>query len=73
MAVCSSNCFSNNLETPASTLFANFDAVAKQVTLLHYTDDHDLDCDASTLRPVESAAQTESVSAAEVLRRRPRR
>jgi Zn-dependent protease with chaperone function len=48
------------LELPASVLFANFDAVAKQVTLLHYTDDIGLDCDASTLRPVGAATQTAS-------------
>ncbi len=51
-----------DLELPATTLFANFDAVAKQVTLLHYTDDVGLDCDASTLRPVEPVARTESES-----------
>src|ERR1043166_4319370 len=51
-----------DLELPATTLFANFEAVAKQVTLLHYTDDVGLDCDASTLRPVETTAQTESAS-----------
>jgi Zn-dependent protease with chaperone function len=56
-----------HLEHPASTLFANFDAVAKQVTLLHYTDDHGLECDTSTLRPVEPAAQPESESSPEQL------
>ena len=41
-----------HLEEPATTLFANFDAVARQVTLLHYTDDIGLYCEPEDLVPV---------------------
>jgi Zn-dependent protease with chaperone function len=41
-----------HLTQPAAMLFANFAAVAKQVTILHYTDDIGLDCDPASLRPV---------------------
>jgi len=40
-----------HLEHPASMLFANFAAVSKQVTFLHYTDDIGLDCEMSALIP----------------------
>jgi Zn-dependent protease with chaperone function len=43
-----------NLEIPATVLFANFEVVAKQVTLLHYTDDIGLPCDSAMLRPVNN-------------------
>lgn len=41
-----------HLDQPATVLFANFDAVAKQVTLLHYTDDIGLYCELTDLQPV---------------------
>lgn len=44
-----------HIEAPAAILFSNFDVVARQVTLLHYNDDHGLDCDSSNLRPVQAA------------------
>jgi Zn-dependent protease with chaperone function len=45
-----------HLEYPASMLFANFEAVSKQVTFLHYTDDIGLDCDMSALIPAGQPA-----------------
>ncbi len=42
-----------HLNYPATLLFANFDAVAKQVTFLHYTDSIGLPCDMAALVPVE--------------------
>ena len=42
-----------HLEYPATMLFANFDAVSKQVTFLHYTDDIGLNCDAAALVATE--------------------
>lgn len=42
-----------DLELPATVLFANFEVVARQITLLHYRDDLGLDCDGSNLRPME--------------------
>ncbi len=47
-----------HLDYPATMLFANFDAVAKQVTFLHYTDSIGLPCDATALVPVETPATT---------------
>jgi len=44
-----------HLEYPAAMLFANFEAVSKQVTFLHYTDDIGLACDMSALVPVEAS------------------
>ena len=41
------------IEAPATTLFASFDVVARQVTLLHYNDDIGIGCDGSNLRPME--------------------
>jgi len=46
-----------HLEYPATMLFANFDAVSKQVTFLHYTDDIGLDCDMSALVPTAQPSQ----------------
>jgi len=43
-----------HLEQPAEVLFSHFDVVAKQVTHLHYTEDHGLMFDSTNLRPVES-------------------
>ena len=40
-----------HLDYPASLLFANFEAVSKQVTFLHYTDYIGLNCDMSALTP----------------------
>jgi len=42
-----------HLEFPATVLFANFEVVARQITMLHYNDDLGLDCTASNLRPME--------------------
>jgi Zn-dependent protease with chaperone function len=42
-----------HLEQPASILFSHFDVVAKQVTHLHYSEDHGLLFDSTNLRPVE--------------------
>ena len=47
-----------HLEYPATMLFANFDAVAKQVTFLHYTEDIGLPCDASSLVPVDASTES---------------
>ncbi len=47
-----------HLDYPATMLFANFDAVAKQVTFLHYTDSIGLPCDMAALVPVENSANT---------------
>jgi Zn-dependent protease with chaperone function len=41
-----------HLDQPATVLFANFDAVAKQVTLLHYNDDVGLYCEPTDLQAV---------------------
>jgi Zn-dependent protease with chaperone function len=49
-----------HLEQPATTLFANFDAVAKQVTFLHYTDDIGLYCEPTDLQPVNAAPPSQS-------------
>jgi hypothetical protein len=43
-----------HLDYPATMLFANFDAIAKQVTFLHYTDSIGLPCDIASLVPVET-------------------
>jgi hypothetical protein len=43
-----------HLEQPAEVLFSHFDVVAKQVTHLHYSEDHGLMFDSTNLRPVES-------------------
>jgi Zn-dependent protease with chaperone function len=42
-----------HLELPAAVLFANFEVVAKQITMLHYNDDLGLGCHSSNLRPME--------------------
>lgn len=42
-----------HLELPATVLFANFEVVARQITMLHYNDDLGLDCTAANLRPIE--------------------
>jgi Zn-dependent protease with chaperone function len=42
-----------HLELPAAVLFANFEVVAKQITMLHYNDDLGLGCHRSNLRPME--------------------
>jgi hypothetical protein len=47
-----------HLDQPASLLFSNFDIAARQVTMLHYAEDLDLDVDAANLRPVESLPAT---------------
>jgi len=52
-----------HLDFPAALLFANFEAVSKQVTFLHYADDIGLDCDLSTLVPVAPLEQTTSAPA----------
>jgi Zn-dependent protease with chaperone function len=44
-----------HLEGPASSLFTAFEIPAKQVTLLHYTDDLGIDTMAARLVPVKSA------------------
>ena len=41
-----------DLDFPATMLFANFTAVSKQVTFLHYVDDLGLNCDMAALGPV---------------------
>ncbi len=43
-----------HLEAPASMLFSNFEALSKQVTLLHYADDIGLPLEMAKFRPVES-------------------
>jgi hypothetical protein len=50
-----------HLEVPATVLFANFEVVAKQVTMLHYHDDLRLGCDASNLRTMEFYTREASV------------
>jgi hypothetical protein len=45
-----------HLDTPASALFTNFDVVAKQVTLLHYSDDLGLPLEMAKLTPVATAS-----------------
>jgi Zn-dependent protease with chaperone function len=57
-----------HLEQPASILFSHFDVVAKQITHLHYAEDHGLVFGAGNLRPVQEIdaarpAQAESVPA----------
>lgn len=42
------------LEQPATRLFENFDILAQQVTLLHYTDDLDIPPPLITLRPANA-------------------
>jgi len=49
-----------HLDHSATMLFANFDAVAKLITLLHYNDDHGLNCDASNLRGMEFYAKPQA-------------
>jgi Zn-dependent protease with chaperone function len=44
-----------HLDGPSSALFVNFDVPAKQVTLLHYTDDLGIPVVAARLEPVKSA------------------
>jgi Zn-dependent protease with chaperone function len=44
-----------HLNYPATMLFANFDAVSKQVTFRHYTDDIGLPCNMAALVPVETS------------------
>jgi len=44
------------LDGPATALFSNFDVVARQVTLLHYTDDLGLPQPLIKLMPVEPPA-----------------
>jgi Zn-dependent protease with chaperone function len=44
-----------HFEAPATVLFSNFDVAAQQVTQVHYTDDLDIDLDASKLVPVPAA------------------
>ena len=41
-------------EVPAVQIFSNFDVIARQVSLLHYTDDLDLPLPLIMLRPTES-------------------
>jgi Zn-dependent protease with chaperone function len=48
-----------HLDFPASMLFANFEAISKQVTFLHYTDDIGLNCEMAALVPVDSPATAE--------------
>ena len=45
-----------HLDFPAALLFANFEAVSKQVTFLHYSDDIGLIFDQVALRPVSTFA-----------------
>ena len=49
-----------HLVQPATMLFANFEAVAKQVTLLHYTDDIGLYCEPTDLWPVNPTPALQS-------------
>jgi len=46
------------LDGQASALFSNFEIPAKQVTLLHYTDDLGIDTRAARLVPVKFAGST---------------
>lgn len=48
-----------HLDFPAAMLFANFEAVSKQVTFLHYTEDLGLNCDMSALQPVSPPTTSE--------------
>jgi Zn-dependent protease with chaperone function len=48
-----------HLDQPATMLFASFDAVAKQVTLLHYTDDIGLICEPADLQPVHPVSASQ--------------
>lgn len=47
-----------HLDLPSTVLFADFDVVARQITLLHYNDDLGLNCDRSALRPIEFYTRT---------------
>lgn len=47
-----------HLDGPASVLFSKFEIPAKQVTLLHYTDDLGIDTTAARLVPVKSSSRT---------------
>jgi len=47
-----------HLDLPATVLFSNFEAAAKQVTQLHYADDLGIPFDPSMLRPIEASAAT---------------
>jgi len=47
-----------HLDQPASVLFSNFEAVAKQITLQHYNEEQGLNCDASNLRGMEFYTRT---------------
>ncbi len=42
-----------HLDFPAAVLFANFEAIASQTTILHYKDDLGLHCHKSNLQPME--------------------
>jgi Zn-dependent protease with chaperone function len=48
-------------ELPATILFSNFEAAAKQMSLLHYNEDIGLNCDHSNLRPVTAPASAQTV------------
>jgi len=50
-----------HLDQPASLLFSNFEAVAKQITLQHYNEEQGLNCDASNLRGMEFYRQPKEV------------
>ncbi|MEI9865235.1 MAG: M48 family metalloprotease [Limisphaerales bacterium] len=47
-----------HLDHPAALLFANFEAVSKQVTFLHYSDDLGLVFDQAALQPVSTSTST---------------
>jgi Zn-dependent protease with chaperone function len=49
-----------HLELPATALFSHFEVPAKQVTLLHYTDDLDIPAPLMKLVPVHSAPSAEA-------------
>ena len=48
-----------HLDSPASALFSRFEILAKQVTLLHYSDDLGIPLFMAKLRPVEGTPGTE--------------
>ncbi|HTI97798.1 MAG TPA: M48 family metallopeptidase [Dongiaceae bacterium] len=45
-----------HLQLPARDLFANFEVLAQQITLLHYNDDLGLECATENLRPTDQVA-----------------
>ncbi len=51
------------LESPATVLFSNFEVLAKQVSLLHYSDDLGLPVEMASFYPVPSAVTPEASEA----------